>query len=316
MTVPPCSELLQVGARFPHGMLPGTERPPTDGSAAVVAVAALAQARLQFGHPRLGRPAGGGFVAQARLQLFTGVERPPRDRVVEAELAGVQVQLQPQHRAAYRQQPALLLLRRQRLVSAATQLRALQRRSRQSPVGSYCQYSPHPEATVQLPLRHLVLAPCAARGDLKHEVRPLPFFPQPIRPAPVIRHPLHHENVRGHNRTRICPLRNRAAGSRTRIRPAAPAHRPRTARNTSAARRLAVIGLPYRARSAPLRLLRGIIERWAGNHQRRQATSNALRGCLVSGPDEFRSVAPAARSCRLPVCSPTLVPHGDDRHAA
>ena len=104
-------------------MLPGTERPPTDGSAAVVAVAAL---------------------AQARLQLFTGVERPPRDRVVEAELAGVQVQLQPQHRAAYRQQPALLLLRRQRLVSAATQLRALQRRSRQSPVGSYCQYSRTP----------------------------------------------------------------------------------------------------------------------------------------------------------------------------
>ena len=65
-------------------MLPGTERPPTDGSAeqcgSDVAVAALAQARLQFGHPRLGRPAGGGFVAQARLQLFTGVERPPRDR--------------------------------------------------------------------------------------------------------------------------------------------------------------------------------------------------------------------------------------------
>ena len=73
MTVPPCSELLQVGARFPHGMLPGTERPPTDGSAAVVAVAALAQARLQFGHPRLlGRPAGGGFVAQAAPPALHG----------------------------------------------------------------------------------------------------------------------------------------------------------------------------------------------------------------------------------------------------
>ena len=132
-------------------MLPGTERPPTDGSAAVVAVAALAQARLQFGHPRLGRPAGGGFVAQARLQLFTGVERPPRDRVVEAELAGVQVQLQPQHRAAYCQQPALLLLRRQRFVSAATQLRALQRRFQTIARRVVLPVLPHPEATVQLP---------------------------------------------------------------------------------------------------------------------------------------------------------------------
>ena len=112
-------------------LLPGTERPPTDGSAAVVAVAAL---------------------AQARLQLFTGVERPPRDRVVEAELAGVQVQLQPQHRAAYRQQPALLLLRRQRLVSAATQLRALQRRFQTIARRVVLPVLPHPEATVQLPL--------------------------------------------------------------------------------------------------------------------------------------------------------------------
>ena len=125
------SQLAEAAWRYPVGEV-GLRPAERDR---VRAAALLTEARLEFGHPRLGHAPGsslpvsrGGFLAETGFQFLSGAEGGARCRIVKAKLPRLQAQLQSQYRTA-QHQPARSAFRcRQRLILASAQLAALQRR--------------------------------------------------------------------------------------------------------------------------------------------------------------------------------------------
>ena len=125
------SQLAEAAWRYPVGEV-GLRPAERDR---VRAAALLTEARLEFGHPRLGHAPGsslpvsrGGFLAETGFQFLSGAEGGARCRIVKAKLPRLQAQLQSQYRTA-QHQPARSAFRcRQRPILASAQLAALQRR--------------------------------------------------------------------------------------------------------------------------------------------------------------------------------------------